>query len=104
MNTNDGEALCPFCQGRTSRIVADEASPKLSERLAKWFLFELVLFPAMLLIFTVAWWNLFAGVAVIALIGAVWFRWHATRAIYRCEGCQSVLSYAEVKRAQSTSV
>ena len=44
-------------------------------------------------------WSFAAGAALVGLVilvGGAWYKWEPNRAAYRCNACQTVLTYQEV--------
>jgi hypothetical protein len=92
--------LCPLCGAAVTRVRAVESQPRsVMARIGDALISEILFWPSALVIAGAFLWSFLAGVALIALgiaACAVWYKWEPWRAAYRCEACQSVLTYQEV--------
>lgn len=92
--------LCPFCGAAVTRVRAGESRPRsVMARIGDALISEILFWPIALVIAVVFLWSFLAAAVLIALgivAFAVWYKWEPRRAAYRCEVCQSVLTYKEV--------
>lgn len=93
---------CPFCQGRANRIAREErrAQAGVRGKVGQLLALEFAFWPVVVALFALSLWSLVAG--AVALLGAAGFYicWERRRATFRCEACQTVLTYREVMRAK----
>jgi hypothetical protein len=95
------EMICPFCHGRVTRVVKARPPVGWRARIGQALLADIFFWCVAVVLVAVSFWSFLAGVLLFALVAMVWFRWEPHRAAYRCEACQSVLTYQEVKRVHT---
>ena len=96
--------VCPFCEGSVNRVTETRRPTRLAERIGQVLAAELVFWFFVASAVAISFWSFLAGVLLLILIVSVWFRWEPRRAAYRCNACQTVLTYAEVKHAHKPAV
>lgn len=86
--------LCPFCQGRVQRV---EENPQHEFNAGAFLLADFLFWSTFGIALVLGLWNWIAGFAVLVLVVVPgWMRRDRRSSAYRCESCQSVLSYAEI--------
>ena len=94
---------CPFCGGRVQRVVQSERPSTWRARVAAALIADFVFWLVAISLLVLAFWSPAATILGFVFVSVAIFIWHPRRFAYRCDACQTVLSYREVKRAPGTA-
>ena len=92
-DSSNARYLCPFCKARVKLVEQQASSDKFS--VGGYLLSELGFWAIFLIVLAVGFWRWLVGAVLFVIALIVWRRWDQRRRVFRCEGCQTILTYRE---------